>query len=186
MFMLLFPDCWSLPQSGSSEESKAGWNCWRRGWRVLLKKRKVQVFELCVKHLYALPIFGRCYLSIKTGAKCYRFRIHDFRCEIVTFVLRLSYDTWTFYCHTGKSARILRRALALPSEKAPFTDWLPVIKERMLNKMSFGNFKPQTIEKELEHFISFEEDGKQHGVKPGKVMDESFFEEALHHQPSLH
>ena len=87
-----------------------------------------------------------------------------------------------------KANKLFKNEEPLPSEKAffSFTDWLPVIKERMLNKMSFGNFKPQTIEKELEHFISFEEDGKQHGVKPGKVMDESFFEEALHHQPSLH
>ena len=33
--------------------------------------------------VYALPIFGRCYLSKKTGAKYYRFRIHDFRYKIL-------------------------------------------------------------------------------------------------------
>ena len=43
----------------------------------------------------------------------------------------------------------------LTSEEASFTDWLSVIKERMLNKMSFGNLKPQTVEKEVAHFIQF-------------------------------
>ena len=54
----------------------------------------------------------------------------------------------------------------LLDEQAPFIEWAAVIKQRMMEKLSFRNMKPKTIEKEIEHFIMFGNCGESDEFKP--------------------
>ena len=65
-----------------------------------------------------------------------------------------------------ETARKLHRNESLPDENAPFSDWALIIKKRMLEKMSFGNLKPRTIDKEIEHFILFGNCAEAEEFKP--------------------
>ena len=103
-----------------------------------------------------MPTAGRkCFVTSTSlkGTTHLKFKCFPFL-QFAIVLFRTDYMQWR--ASVDEKANKLRNdGEPLTSEEASFTDWLSVIKERMLNKMSFGNLKPQTIEKEVEHFIQF-------------------------------